>query len=62
MGTLKDSLTVMLVGVFGLMALVSIVVLSFYNHVVPNEVSSLPAVALGILGGLALPRKAANPE
>jgi hypothetical protein len=57
----KDSLTVVLVGVFGLMALVAIVVLSFYNHVVPNEVSSLPAVALGILGGLALPRKNNDP-
>lgn len=59
---MKDYLTVVLVGIFGLMSLAAILVLSLYDHVVPNEVSSLPAVALGILGGLALPRKANVPE
>lgn len=59
---MKDYLTVVLVGLFGLLSLAAILTLSMYDHVVPNEVSSLPAVALGILGGLALPRKANVPE
>jgi uncharacterized membrane protein YfcA len=47
--------------VLGLFALAAIVALSFYDHVVPSEVSAIPGVVVGALAGAYYGHKRQDP-
>ena len=55
--TIQDIPVIIGVILFGLGALAAIVFLSFYDHVVPSEITAIPSVAIGILGGVVVGAK-----
>lgn len=48
----NNLIVTIIVGIFGMASLGAIILLSMYDHVVPNEISALPSVALGGLLGV----------
>lgn len=49
----SNNLVMVAIAIFGMLSLAAIILLSMYDHVVPNEISALPSVALGGLIGVA---------